>query len=465
LALGTAFRELAAGMRPQGSHSETARQVVHMSMGGFALLLRWLAWWQAIALAATALLFNVYVLPKIAGRLYRPHDDRTGLHGIVWYPISVVVLLLCFPRRPDIVAGAWGVLAIGDGAATLVGRALGGPRWPWNREKTVFGSLALVAAGGAAALFLSWWCRPAHVNAPPHLLFLGIVLAASVAGAAVETVPVRLDDNLSVALIVGAVLWIGTLVLPERIAAAWIETRAILPVALLVNTVVALAGYRARTVSISGAIGGAIIGTVIFAAAGWRGWLLLFLTFIAAAVTSRLGLQRKTLLGIAEAREGRRGAGNAIANTGVAMVCACLALLSAHSVLALLAFVTALAAGGSDTIASEIGKALGSRTWSIVSLKRVPPGTSGAMSLEGTAAGIVGALALGAAGSALHLIPPSAVMLVVIGATAGSLLESWLGATLEAPGIVNNDVLNFMNTAAASIVAVLLAAAFGSFHG
>ena len=38
----------------------------------------------------------------------------------------------------------------------------------------------------------------------------------------------------------------------------------------------------------------------------------------------------------------------------------------------------------------------------------------------------------------------------MIGATAGSLLESWLGATLEAPGILNNDMLNFINTAAAA---------------
>jgi len=46
----------------------------------------------------------------------------------------------------------------------------------------------------------------------------------------------------------------------------------------------------------------------------------------------------------------------------------------------------------------------------------------------------------------------------VIGATAGSLLESWLGATLEAPGILNNDMLNFINTAAAAVTALAVAA-------
>ena len=59
-------------------------------------------------------------------------------------------------------------------------------------------------------------------------------------------------------------------------------------------------------------------------------------------------------------------------------------------------FVAALTAGGSDTVASEIGKAFGRHTWMVHTSRAVPPGTPGAISLEGTAAGLVGALALGA---------------------------------------------------------------------
>jgi uncharacterized protein (TIGR00297 family) len=163
------------------------------------------------------------------------------------------------------------------------------------------------------------------------------------------------------------------------------------------------------------------------------------------------------LLGIAEERGGRRGAGNAIANTGVAAVAALVAFVGTAPDAASLAFAAALAAGGSDTIASEIGKAWGRRTWSITSLARVAPGTSGAMSLEGTVAGIMGALGLGAAAVWLGLVPSSTLVAIAVGATAGSLLESWLGATLESPGILNNDMLNFINTAAAAVVTVAMA--------
>jgi uncharacterized membrane protein len=71
-------------------------------------------------------------------------------------------------------------------------------------------------------------------------------------------------------------------------------------------------------------------------------------------------------------------------------------------------------------------------------------------------AGLVAALALAATGAALGLIPFSAVLLVAAAATAGALVESALGATFEGPGILNNDMLNFLNTAVAAAVALAL---------
>lgn len=436
---------------PAAGHSETTRQVVHMAMGGFALLLRWLPWWQAVALAVTALAFNLFVLPRARVNLYRPGDRARGVHGIIWYPIAVLLLLVSFPRRPDIVAAAWGILAIGDGLATLAGRSIGGPRWPWNREKTVSGSVAFAAGGAAAGVFLAWWCRPA-VEASPALAFsIAAPMLAAIAAALVETMPVRLDDNLSVAATAGATMGLASLISIAQLPAAMEMAAARLPAALALNVLVAWAGHRARTVSAPGAVAGALIGLTIFVGTGWQGWALLLVTFIAVSVASRLGLKRKVLLGIAEDRGGRRGPGNAIANTGVAAIAAVVALTGTSPDWARLAFAAALVAGGSDTIASEIGKAWGRRTWSITSLAHVPPGTSGAMSLEGTAAGVAGALGLGALAVALGLGPLAWLWPIVIGATAGSLLESWLGATLEAPGILNNDMLNFINTAAAAL--------------
>jgi uncharacterized protein (TIGR00297 family) len=317
--------------------------------------------------------------------------------------------------------------------------------------------MAFAIGGACAGVLLAWWCRPAVTPPPPILFILVAPIVAAVAAALVETVPARLDDNLSVAAVSAAVLWIASLVAVEGLPYAAGLAASRLPAALAANAAVAWAGHRAGTVTQSGAVAGALIGTTIYVCTGWQGWTLLLVTFVAASVASRTGLTRKVLLGIAEERGGRRGAGNAIANTGVAAAAGVVALTAADPALAALAFATALAAGGSDTIASEIGKAWGRRTWSITSLSRVPPGTSGAMSLEGTLAGIVGAAGLGLAAIALGLVPRSALWIVVVASTAGALLESWLGATLEAPGILNNDMLNFINTAAAALIALALA--------
>jgi uncharacterized protein (TIGR00297 family) len=220
--------------------------------------------------------------------------------------------------------------------------------------------------------------------------------------------------------------------------------------------VAALGGFALRTVRLSGMLTGWAIGVAVYAGLGGRGWVMLFAMFAVGTLVSKLGAGRKILLGIAEERGGRRGGGNAWANTGLAAVAAAAAVLTPYREAAMLAFVAVLTTGGSDTIASEIGKAWGRRTWLPTTLSEVRPGTPGAMSIEGTAAGIIGALALAWLGAWLGLIPATLVWAVVAGALAGSLVESGLAATLEAQGIVNNDVLNFINTATGGIVALVI---------
>jgi uncharacterized protein (TIGR00297 family) len=432
-------------------HSESARQWVHIGSGFFALLLRVMTWWQAAALAAFALAFNATILPRIGGqKLYRPVDEARGFPlGILLYPLSVLLLVLIFPSRLDIVAIAWIILALGDGFSTLVGASVGGTPLPWNRHKTVAGTVAFVFFGGLGATGLAWWMSaPSIVVAP---------LAATVAAGLIETIPIRLDDNISVPATAAAILWIAGMVSTPSLVASRDVVFAALPWAIGVNLLVAVLGYRLGTVTMAGALGGVLVGMVIFSGAGSGGWLLLFATFLAAAVTSRLGLERKTQLGIEEERGGRRGAGNALANCGVASIAAFMAVATPYRPEALLALVAALTAGGSDTVASEIGKAWGRAAFLVTSLGRVKPGTPGAMSLEGTAAGLVAAIGLATLAVGLGLMPTTSIPAVVVGATAGALVESALGATLEGPGILNNDMLNFINTAVASAVALAIA--------
>jgi uncharacterized protein (TIGR00297 family) len=421
-------------------------------MVGWAFLLRFLTWPQAAALAVTALLFNALVLPHAGGRaIFRPEDVHRGVPtGILFYPLAVLLLILVFRARLDIVAAAWAILALGDGAATLVGRRFGRTRIPWNPNKTWEGTLAFVICASAGAMLLCWLTQP-NVDSPQSPWFVfGAPFVAALVAALVETVPVRLDDNLSVPFAAGATLWVASLADAATISLMAPAVAGRLLPALLVNAGFSTVAFLEGAVTWSGVIVGNLIGITIYFGAGWEGWVLLVATFAAAVIASKVGWRRKAALGIAQEREGRRGAGNALANCLVSAIAAIVAITSPSQSAAWLALVAGLTAGAADTVASEIGKAWGRRTFLVIGFRPVPPGTSGAISLEGTIANVVAAVVLASLGAWLGLIPMAAVPVVVLAALAGAFVESALAATLEKPGILNNDLLNFINTATAA---------------
>ena len=361
-------------------------------------------------------------------------------------------LILFFRSELHLAATAWAILAAGDGMATLVGVNLPGARLPWNRQKSVSGLAAFIVFGAVAAVGAMWWTAP---DSPGGWMFAAAVLAAVVAGFA-ETVPVSLDDNITVPVIAALVLWTTSTMnyplLVERLSNVDSLTWSL----LALNAGVAVLGWLARTVTVSGAVTGFFIGSIIILGTGLGGWVMLIATFLAASLTTRLGHARKQKSGIAEDRGGRRGPGNAIANTGIAAWAAFVSAGSLDASLPQLALVAALVTAGSDTVASEVGKAYGRTTWILTSLRRVPPGTTGAISLEGTLAGVAAAALLAGIGAAMELIPMSTVLLVTIVATVASMIEGVIGATIEARGMLTNDAVNFVNSAIGAGLALLI---------
>lgn len=432
--------------------------LVHIGIGLLALLLPDFPWWTNVGLAISVTLLMSLLLPGMPAhrlRFVRDVNPRLG-QGALFYALGVLLLICSFPARVDLAAAAWGILAGGDGLAALAGRAWGRRRLPWNRGKSVVGSIAFVIGGLIMGVALAWSVR--HAVAPePSLKFLILAtLAAVIASALVETLPVRLDDNLSVPAASALVFWFAVQFSTRTMEGGGLQLARAVPDGLLLTSAIAVLIWRAGGVSISGAIAGVGLGTLLWAGAGWPGWIMFALTFGAAWTTSRMGLARKQILGIAEARDGRRGAENALANCGLAAVAAVAALLTPARDAAWLCLVTALIAAASDTVASEIGKAWGGRTLLVSTMKPVAPGTPGAISLEGTAAGLAAAFVMALIAWTLGLVSGSVLWIVVLAATIGSIVESALAATLEARHVLNSHLLNFINTLVAVSVALLL---------
>ncbi len=83
-----------------------------------------------------------------------------------------------------------------------------------------------------------------------------------------------------------------------------------------------------------------------------------------------------------------------------------------------LAYAAAVATAAADTCSSEVGKAFGRRTFLITTLRPVPPGTEGAISVEGTLGGLLGAALVAALGALLGLYGATAAALVALAGLA-----------------------------------------------
>ena len=200
-----------------------------------------------------------------------------------------------------------------------------------------------------------------------------------------------------------------------------------------------------------GAVAGILIGTLIFTFQGGAG-LLLMASFVAfGSGATRLGYARKARRDLAQVAGGRRGARNAIANLGVAATAAVFAATTPHVALYLAAFVAALAAATGDTVSSEIGQLWGRRTRLVTTLRPVPPGTNGGISLTGTLAGLGGSMTIAGLGWIVGFYPWSTVALVTLAAWVGTTVDSLAGATLERREMLDNEAVNFLCTLVAAL--------------
>lgn len=185
----------------------------------------------------------------------------------------------------------------------------------------------------------------------------------------------------------------------------------------------ALAGWRVGWLTPGGAAAAGIVGGIIFWRAGFAGAVLLGTFFVSASILGEVNRRREGKQN-APARDARQ----VLANGSWAAIGTL--LLTAAPAVGWAAFTGALNAAQADTWATEVGMARAARARLITSGRVVPAGTSGAISLPGTAGGITGAILL--SGIALYLgLPLTVAAGALLGGIAGMLADSLLGATAQ----------------------------------
>jgi len=226
--------------------------------------------------------------------------------------------------------------------------------------------------------------------------------------------------------------------------------------ALLVNLAFAVVGLRAGSMNFGGAACGAALGFVVCVCLDWRGYVILAAFVILGSAMTRFGYQRKLELGGAQAGGGRRGAAHALAKLSVGAACALLArsLPDGRGAVWTVAFVAAFAAALADTTGTELGQLYGKRPVLLPTFRPVPIGTEGAVSLEGTALGLMFAALMAGAAGGLGLVRPVHTGVIVLASLGGIVAESLL-----ARAVSNNHLLNFLLTLLSALAAAAMSQA------
>jgi len=241
---------------------------------------------------------------------------------------------------------------------------------------------------------------------------------------------------------------------------------------LTLSILLGLVAFQVRSATAGAALAGAAItaslmfATVTFPYVPWRtGLVPVLVLLVITSLATRAGRRRKEDLGTAESKRGRE-ARQVAANLGVATIVSNPLVQSwmidrgwlfTHGIRPAPVFAVGLAAlaeAAADTVSSELGQVLSGHPRMITTLGKAEPGTDGAISLGGTAAGIIAAGAVAAAGS--RALDGGTVILAVswIAGVFGLFFDSLLGATLERRGWINNDAVNFLSTVSAAGVAL-----------
>ncbi|HTE90202.1 MAG TPA: DUF92 domain-containing protein [Terriglobales bacterium] len=228
--------------------------------------------------------------------------------------------------------------------------------------------------------------------------------------------------------------------------------------ALAVTIVFTAVARYIRGVSRSGALAGALVCFLLYACAGPGAIVALLSVFVLAWLTTRFGAQRKQRLKIAEKQDGR-SASQVLANLGVAVGCVFLYSLLGKNAIFLLAAAASLSEAAADTVSSEVGQASNEEAYLITNWEKVPAGNDGAVSPQGTLAGMAAATIVSLICVVGGLLPWKWLGISVMAAVLGMIADSYLGASLQRRGMLNNDSVNFLSTLLSAVAAFGIASA------
>jgi uncharacterized protein (TIGR00297 family) len=202
--------------------------------------------------------------------------------------------------------------------------------------------------------------------------------------------------------------------------------------------------FRFRTADLSGLFSAALIGIILIVFADARWFLIMLAFFILGSISTRYKYEFKTKIGVEQGKSGARGYRNVFANGIVAAAAAVLYGVFVRPEFIVL-YIGCVATATADTMASEIG-VTGGTPYLITTLKNVPIGTNGGVTMTGELVALAGGFVVCFVALLLNVITPTMLLLCTIAGFVGTNIDSIIGATLENRGYVGNAGTNLLAT-------------------
>ncbi len=206
--------------------------------------------------------------------------------------------------------------------------------------------------------------------------------------------------------------------------------------AFVLSVVIVALAYWRGSLSLSGALGALIVGTLTFGFGGWQWGVILGIFFISSSLLSHFKEAEKKAAAEKFEKGHRRDFGQVMANGGLGALLALLSAVAPESVASaniwFYLFVGVMATVTADTWATELGTLSKQPPRLITNGEIVEVGISGGVSPLGTAVSLAGGLVIGLVAGLITEY--NLVITAVAGAAgglAGSLIDSLLGATVQ----------------------------------
>jgi len=211
--------------------------------------------------------------------------------------------------------------------------------------------------------------------------------------------------------------------------------------------------YRSKTADLSGLFSAALVGIILLVFADAKWFIIMIAFFILGSAATKYKFEYKKRIGVEQGQSGARGYRNVFANGIVAAAAAVLYGVFLEPVFIVM-YVGCVATAAADTLASEIG-VTGGVPYLITTLKKVPIGTNGGVTLVGESVALLGGFVISLIALLLNVITPEMMVICTAAGFVGTNIDSLVGATLENRGFLGNAGTNLLATIGGGLFAMI----------